>query len=83
MFDEFMKSISSQMEALQFLLLLVNGLIHIIFAGAVAKDSGQLDKTGQTTMLVPGLAWAFATLLGGVFVAAVYWILHHSKLTRA
>ena len=74
---------SSELASLSMLLIIVNSIIHIIFAGAVAKDAGDLTKVGQKTILTTGLVWAFATLLGGVFVAAVYWLLHHSTLTRS
>lgn len=83
MIDEVMKTYSTQLEAIQVLILLITALIHIVFAGAVARDSGELVKAGERPLLVSGIFWAFATLTGGVFVAAVYWILHHSKLTRS
>lgn len=57
-------------------------MINLLFAGAVAKDSGRLLQTGQPNLLVNGITWAFATLVGGVFVAVAYWIIHHSTLTR-
>ena len=79
---DFAKSYSDQIASLQLLLLLINVLIHVIFAGAVAKDSGKLTATGQRPILVSGISWAFATVIGGVFIAAVYWLIHHSKLTR-
>lgn len=60
----------------------INGILHIIFAGAIARDSGQLSKVGRNTYLVSGVTWAFATLVGGVFVAAVYWFMHYSTLSR-
>ncbi len=82
MLYEFAKTYSSQIASFQLLLMIVNVLLHIIFAGAVARDAGALTKTGQKTLLVSGLTWAFSSLLGGVFVAAIYWFIHHSKLTR-
>ncbi len=76
-------NLSSQMETLSQLLLVITAILHVIFAGAVAKDSGKLSKVGQTTCLVSGVTWAFATLIGGVFTAAIYWLIHHSNLTRS
>lgn len=73
---------TNQIESFFYLLALVNGLLHVLFAGAVAKDSGNLYRLGQRPVLVSGGTWAFATLLGGVFTAAIYWILHYSTLTR-
>ena len=82
MFSSLLQAYSSQIATLQLFLLIVSVILHIIFAGAVAKDSGELIKTGQKPVLVSGVTWAFATLIGGVFVAAVYWLIHHSKITR-
>lgn len=82
MLIEYAKTYSSQIASFQLLLMIVSAILHIIFAGAVARDAGDLTKTGEKTLLVSGLTWAFASLLGGVFVASIYWFLHHSKLTR-
>ena len=73
---------SNQIASLQLLILFLSTILHIVFAGAVARDTGELTKVGQKTLLVSGITWAFATLIGGVFVAVVYWVMHHSKLTR-
>lgn len=73
------QSFASQLEAMQWTLLLVNAFLHLIFAGAVARDSGAMQKRGQPSFLVSGFVWAFATLLGGIFVVLVYWIVHYSR----
>lgn len=83
MIYELAKNYSAQIASFQLMLTILSMIINIIFAGAVAKDAGELNKTGAKTLLVSGLTWSFATLLGGVFVGAVYWFLHHSTLTRA
>ncbi|MDP1602384.1 MAG: hypothetical protein Q8M03_03880 [Legionella sp.] len=73
---------SSQIENFQYLLLLINAILHVLFAGAVARDAGNLHKIGQRPALVSAPSWAFATLIGGVITAAIYWFIHHSTLTR-
>jgi hypothetical protein len=70
------------MQSLQWIILLVNVLVHILFASAVARDAGKLNKIGMPIFLVSGVTWAFATLLGGVWVAAVYWFMHRSSFTK-
>ena len=39
-------------------------------------------KMGQKTLLVSPYIWAFSVLVGGVFTAVVYWLMHYSTLTR-
>lgn len=79
--SEYTQAYATQIETLYYLLLFINAIVHVIFAGAVAKDAGTIYKIGRQTALVGGSVWAFATLLGGVFVAAIYWFIHHSTFT--
>lgn len=62
--------------------MIINGILHLVFAGAVARDAGSMNRLGQKTVLVSASTWAFATLIGGVLTATIYWLLHHSTLTR-
>ena len=70
------------LQNVHFAILILTGLLHLMFAGAVAKDSGRLAKEKIPTCLVSGITWAFATLIGGVFTAAIYWLMHHSSFAR-
>lgn len=78
----YLQYISEPLATAQMGLLAINVILHVIFAGAVARDAGQMEKGSTQTCLVSGLTWAFATLLGGVIIAAIYWFIHHSTLTR-
>jgi hypothetical membrane protein len=68
-------------DTLQNMFMLINGLLHLLFAGAVAKDCGKLCNRGLTPILVSPATWAFTALIGGVWAAGLYWLLHHSTLT--
>lgn len=83
MINELARQFGSQIETFFYLIMLINGLLHLVFASAVARNAGQLTRSGQKTILVSATTWAFTTLIGGVFVAAIYWLLHYSTLTRA
>ncbi len=78
-----MQYIATPLQNIQLIILAINIILHIIFAGAVAKDAGNFEKMGAKTSLVSGIIWAFATLIGGIFIAAIYWLIHHSTFTRA
>jgi hypothetical protein len=62
--------------------------VNLCFAVVVLADARRFDPPGapriprpkrQLVLVGPGI-WAFATLLGGVFAAAIYWAIHHSTL---
>ena len=64
-------------EAFTFCLTLLVAVVHVSFAVAVFLNARRLPRK---PILVLPIVWALATLLGGVFVAAVYWVMHHSRL---
>ena len=56
--------------------------INIAFAMGVFIDSARMINVhGRQTKIVPGPMWAFATLIGGVFVATAYWSVSYTHLT--
>ncbi len=50
-------------------------LVHIVFAFGVYRASSRLS-----VHFAPRLIWSLATLMGGVFVAGVFWLMHLSTL---
>jgi hypothetical protein len=57
-------------------------IVHVGFAAAVAADSGRLSRERTGPLIAGPLLWTLATLVGGVYVAAVYWFINHSTLSR-
>ncbi len=56
-------------------------VVNIAFAIGVFVDADLMFvKTKKETYLVSKWIWALATLIGGVFIAGIYWLVHHSKL---
>lgn len=75
----FAQSISS----ISAILFLLNALLHVIIAAGIAKDIGYRHKRQAVTLFIPGIAWVLSTLIGGILVLAVYWLIHYSSLAQS
>jgi uncharacterized membrane protein (UPF0182 family) len=82
MTQQLLQGLNNSIHTILLLVTFINVVLHLIFASAVAKDAGELTKLGRSTYLVSGIVWAFATLVGGVFIAVAYWLMHYSTLAR-
>jgi phosphate/sulfate permease len=63
-------------------ILVIGVIINVLFAAGVGNDANELRREGGRTQIAGQAVWVLATLLGGVFVAAVYWLIHRSALSR-
>lgn len=78
----FTEILSHELHTIMLMIMALNGIIHVLFAGAVAKDAGRITKNGADTHLVSPMTWSIAALLGGVIVAAIYWFMHHFNYSK-
>jgi|GEM_PF-1218169 hypothetical protein len=61
----------------------ISVIIHVCFAIGVNRDAARREQHAQDTVFVGRLCWTFATLLGGPFMAGLYWVMHRSTLAPA
>ena len=57
-------------------------VVNIAFAVAVFRDATHL-RDPRNPIFVGRMIWFLGTLVGGVFVAGIYWIMHHSRLNES
>jgi len=62
------------------ILAVVAFIIHIAFAVAVFKDASARRAGEQHLWFVSPIFWAGSVLIGSVFAAALYWVMHYSTL---
>lgn len=55
-------------------------LVNVLFAVGVYRSTRLDEQERVGPVLVGVFAWTLATLLGGPFVAGLYWAMHHSTL---
>lgn len=60
-------------------IVVVQVILHILFALAVLTHSGQHPRT----VLVGGATWALATLIGGPLVGAAYWVANSKAMSAS
>jgi hypothetical protein len=79
---DFFSQFGSINQSLSLLFILLTGILHILYAAGIAKDIGNLAKKSIQPFFLPGIGWVLAALLGGIFTLLVYWLMHHSSLSK-
>jgi hypothetical protein len=65
-----------------FFYFLAIAIVHIGFTAVVVADTQKLKLAAHGPLMAAPWLWGLATLLGGVFVAVLYWLVNHSTLSR-
>jgi hypothetical protein len=68
---------SQQFQTLSIMMIITNAILHVILAGAVAKDASNLLKINRPVHLITPMVWGFIVLVGGIVSVAVYWFINH------
>jgi len=55
-------------------------IIHICFAVGVGRDAMRRQQRRHEILFVDRACWTLAALLGGPFMAGLYWVMHQSTL---
>ncbi len=63
-------------------IILLTVVLHVLIATAIARDIGSMAKRQIPPILLPGSCWVLAGLLTGVWGLLIYWLIHHSSLSR-
>jgi len=72
----------SSIEVWAILPILGTIIVHLAFSAAVFNDATKQQNENRHLVFVNPLLWTLAVLIGGVFVAVAYWLVHHSALSR-
>ncbi|SNY53181.1 hypothetical protein SAMN06297280_2326 [Arsukibacterium tuosuense] len=57
-------------------------LVHLAFSAAVFNDAKKMQTEHGSLAFVNCWLWSLAVLVGGVFVALAYWVMHHSTIAK-
>jgi hypothetical protein len=82
MFTESLLPLQKELLSYANMLPFIKLILHFIFATGVAKDAGLYIKQQHKTALVSPMIWVLSTLVFGIWVAFIYFLIHHSTFTR-
>lgn len=57
-------------------------IVHLAFSASVYNDANTFKNENGNTVLVGPIIWSLSVLIGGVFVALTYWVIHHSAISK-
>lgn len=60
--------------------MVVTLIVHVCFATGVAIAIRQMKESGRKPWFVSIEVWVLASLIGGVLIAALFWLMHYSAL---
>ena len=57
-------------------------IVHIFCGLGIAKDIPKVLERRLTTILLPKFVWILVGLTCGIWGLLIYWLLHHSNISR-
>ena len=76
----FLPEVYRVFQGLFFPVALVHVVLHLFLAIGVYREASDRVVRGRKLWFFGAGLWAVSTGVGGMFVAATYWVMHHSTL---
>ncbi|AJC48827.1 hypothetical protein IB642_06820 [Allofrancisella guangzhouensis] len=57
-------------------------LVHVFCGLGIAKDIPKILDKRLTTILLPKNIWILIGLISGVWGLLIYWLIHHSNISK-
>jgi hypothetical protein len=70
----------SDLEGVIGVVMILTMVVHIWFAIFVRADAMEIDAEESRRVFGSPSLWLLATLVGGLFTATIYWVMHRSPL---
>lgn len=80
--NDFLNIFNNSLLQFHSLLLILMVLLHILIAAGIARDIGSLAKRQIPPIMLAGSIWVLAGLITGIWGLLVYWLVHHSSISR-
>ena len=64
------------------IIIIFNMLIHIFCGLGIAKDITRVLERRITTVLLPKNIWILVGLVVGIWGVLIYWLMHHSNISK-
>ena len=80
--DYFHQAVINLYQNIYYVISAFTVIVHLVCTLAVIRDLNNLTKHNVTPQMMPSFAWTITVLISGVWGIFIYWIMHHSSLSR-
>ncbi|WP_440992581.1 hypothetical protein [Cysteiniphilum litorale] len=80
--DYFHQAVINLYQNIYYVISAFTVIVHLVCTLAVIRDLNNFTKHNVTPQMMPGFAWTITVLISGIWGIFIYWIMHHSSLSR-
>lgn len=80
--DYFNQTIMNLYQNISYIVSSLTVIVHLFCTLAVIRDLSNFSNHYIKPQMMPNFAWMVSVLISGIWGLLIYWIMHHSSLSR-